>query len=146
MSKESYRRNNPEKVKDSDRKYREANRDRILERRRKDYYDNRDKRLATIREYNKANPDKISVARISRVYNVDKETAEELHRRSYDVCESCGDKWDPEVHTTKLHIDHDHETGLVRGILCSPCNTSLGLLKESKERLLALVSYLEEHK
>lgn len=41
------------------------------------------------------------------------------------------------------HIDHCHETGKVRGILCHPCNTALGIAKESTSRLLGLVKYLE---
>ncbi len=41
------------------------------------------------------------------------------------------------------HVDHCHATGRVRGILCSACNTSLGLLEESRERIMGLVSYLD---
>jgi len=43
------------------------------------------------------------------------------------------------------HIDHCHRTGKVRAILCSPCNVALGHSKESKERLLGLVRYLETY-
>jgi hypothetical protein len=41
-------------------------------------------------------------------------------------------------------LDHDHSTGKIRGVLCSPCNTSLGKLKESTERLIGLVEYLDK--
>lgn len=40
------------------------------------------------------------------------------------------------------HIDHDHETGHVRGILCHHCNNTLGQAKDSIARLQALVHYL----
>jgi hypothetical protein len=43
----------------------------------------------------------------------------------------------------RLHVDHDHETGLVRALLCSPCNSALGLMGESPEQLQALVWYAE---
>lgn len=43
----------------------------------------------------------------------------------------------------RLVIDHDHETGEIRGILCHQCNSVIGLASESSERLLALVAYLD---
>ena len=42
-----------------------------------------------------------------------------------------------------LAIDHDHATGQVRGLLCSNCNTALGLAGDSKETLLAMLAYLD---
>jgi hypothetical protein len=39
------------------------------------------------------------------------------------------------------HIDHDHETGKIRGILCSNCNTALGLLKDNIDIILSLALY-----
>jgi len=48
--------------------------------------------------------------------------------------------------TTRLHIDHDHSTGNVRGVLCSGCNTSLGSLQDSPNRILGLVQYLDSNR
>jgi hypothetical protein len=55
------------------------------------------------------------------------------------VCAVC--KRDPEK--GHLHVDHDHVTGKVRGLLCGACNRTLGLTSESPERLRALAEYLE---
>lgn len=44
----------------------------------------------------------------------------------------------------KLHVDHDHDTGAVRGLLCNRCNTGLRVLEEP-ERLAASQAYLSAH-
>lgn len=42
-----------------------------------------------------------------------------------------------------LVIDHDHDTGVVRGLLCSPCNTGIGMLGDGPETVAAALAYLE---
>lgn len=44
-----------------------------------------------------------------------------------------------------LHVDHDHETGAVRSLLCSDCNTGLGLFQEAPALLRAAEEYLLQH-
>ena len=41
-----------------------------------------------------------------------------------------------------FRVDHDHETGLVRGLLCNPCNAGLGLLGDTVEALSRALTYL----
>jgi len=41
-----------------------------------------------------------------------------------------------------LAVDHDHETGEIRGLLCGTCNRALGLLRDSGEVLLAAYNYI----
>lgn len=56
-------------------------------------------------------------------------------------CAICGTT-EPRGNGTLFHIDHDHATGAVRGLLCRACNTGIGSLGDDVDRLLTAVAYL----
>ena len=45
--------------------------------------------------------------------------------------------------TGRFHVDHDHATGIIRGLLCSACNTGIGQLKERIDVLERAIDYLK---
>ena len=45
----------------------------------------------------------------------------------------------------KLCVDHDHNTGKVRGLLCNTCNAGLGMFKDSIRLLAGAIVYLQDH-
>jgi hypothetical protein len=45
-----------------------------------------------------------------------------------------------------LAVDHDHETGEIRGLLCVQCNTGLGKFKDDRNLMLSAIKYLDEYK
>lgn len=49
------------------------------------------------------------------------------------------------IDKSKVHVDHSHSTGKVRGILCSACNTAIGLFKENMNSLMNALAYLAGH-
>lgn len=46
----------------------------------------------------------------------------------------------------QYHIDHDHDTDAVRGLLCWGCNVGLGSYQDNPARLRAAASYLEKNR
>ena len=44
----------------------------------------------------------------------------------------------------RLAVDHCHDTGVVRGLLCSYCNMSLGLVEDNIDTLKNMIKYLED--
>jgi hypothetical protein len=54
-------------------------------------------------------------------------------------CKICGRR---PAEGKSFHIDHDHVTGRIRGLLCSSCNHALGLFAESPERLRRAALYV----
>lgn len=57
-------------------------------------------------------------------------------------CAICGVAGPEAARWGVLVVDHDHESGKVRGLLCSNCNCAIGLLGDSPERLNKAAAYL----
>lgn len=57
------------------------------------------------------------------------------------VCKICGN---PPSGRFSLSVDHDHETGKVRGLLCGNCNFAIGLMRDNPALLRKSAQYLEE--
>lgn len=74
-------------------------------------------------------------------YGLSIEEYEKLVAKHDGNCAICNN---PPTSYFKLYIDHDHATGKVRGLLCSQCNSLLGMAKENITTLQAAISYLEE--
>lgn len=72
------------------------------------------------------------------------EKYEEAYIKQNGRCAICGCKLNSSRYT-RFAGDHDHRNGKLRGLLCTNCNTALGLFKDSIERLEMAKRYLIEH-
>ena len=50
------------------------------------------------------------------------------------------------IETNKVHIDHCHDTNVVRGILCAWCNVGLGYFKDNETNLTNAAMYIQRNK
>ena len=109
--------------------------------------------------YAAAHPDKLKDA--SRLYNQRPEVkyrvfeyylnsrygagAADYRKEKFDAqggkCAICG-RSENEL-TNRLSLDHNHDTGQWRGLLCTECNSAVGLLRENEELFMAAIKYLE---
>lgn len=71
-----------------------------------------------------------------RLYGITKEQFQLLSDKQEGKCAICRNP------NRKLHLDHDHQDGRIRGLLCGPCNRSIGVLGDSIESLMRVVTYL----
>lgn len=69
------------------------------------------------------------------MYGITEEQYDELHTAQNGQCAICQE-------TTKLVIDHCHDSGEIRGLLCSYCNTAIGMFRDEPKRMAKAIDYL----
>jgi hypothetical protein len=73
-----------------------------------------------------------------RKYGVTLEEVLALLAKQDGKCAICG-----KPILARYHVDHDHGTGKVRGLLCFSCNGGLGSFSDNVDRLRSAIAYLE---
>ena len=94
------------------------------------------------RSYYKNNKERYRDYGYNRAYNITREQYDKLLEEQDGRCAICGT--DTPGGYGRLHVDHNHTTGEVRGLLCHGCNTGIGSLKDSPDTLRRAANYLEE--
>lgn len=74
-------------------------------------------------------------------YGINVEDFNDRLRKQKNKCAICKRLQEPHKN---FSVDHNHKTGLIRGLLCSQCNVGLGFLQENKRILKNAISYLEK--
>lgn len=147
----------PEKVKESKRKYRIKNKDKIETARFAYRKANRDKMDAAKRKWERENPEALSMQRARRRirqmnsaldrsyrfhYDITLENFSEASEAQNHVCLICGENGHTD-RVKRLVVDHDHNSGVLRGLLCHRCNCGIGYFKDDVERVKLAAKYPE---
>lgn len=135
------RRGDPAKIKESARKWREAHRAEKSEYNRRYRTEHREQ----IREYNRTylaewlpkNRHRVRAYQLKSKYGVTVEDYRAMLVGQAGRCLIC-----LQVPDHNLHVDHDHATGAVRGLLCRDCNGLLGLSRDDSALLTRAARYL----
>lgn len=142
----------PQKAK----KYREKNHARIVAHKKKyylkykekvdkkikQYYEgHKEEALKYQKKYREENKQKIQVWMWKHFYNLSLEQVDGMLIAQDHKCKICGESLKK---GKGRHVDHDHKTGKVRGILCHTCNTGLGSFKDDQKLLESAIQYLKE--
>ena len=106
------------------------------------YADNRD----AIRARRNGNPVVLESTRKARLkyrYGITPEEYDEMLAAQGGVCLVCGGNRMP---TRRLAVDHNHETGRIRGLLCVPCNSMIGFAEDGPDLLGKALLYLHDRR
>ena len=75
---------------------------------------------------------------LQRMYRMSEDEYDRRVSNINSCCECCGKE------SNRLFVDHCHDTGRVRGLLCQLCNSGIGMLGDNLEGLIRAVRYLEK--
>lgn len=126
-------------------------------RRKQWYVENRERELARVAAWQEANRERHlanqrarrtrpevkareRAGHLKRKFGITLETYDDLFMRQGGRCAICQRVPRDDI---SLHVDHEHETGRVRGLLCFRCNNALGDFDDDPVRLFQALAYLD---
>jgi peptide methionine sulfoxide reductase MsrB len=104
---------------------------------------------ASQKKYRDNNKDKRKNGMLQWRFNLTLEEYNAMSEAQGHVCKLCGNpetsKKSNSEEVRMLSVDHDHNTGKVRGLLCARCNVQLGHYEKAKPRVKEFEKYLKEY-
>lgn len=118
------------------------------DRARRRYLGDRDQINARRREAHAADPDRRRNYQLQWMYGISEQDYDRMFQGQGGLCAICGH---PEskgrgAGAGRLCVDHCHTTGVVRGLLCTLCNSAIGKLRDDPAILRNAIAYLEAGK
>lgn len=102
---------------------------------------------ARYKEYKAQNPEVVRQMRyksyLKNKYNLSVEAYNSMLESQDNKCAVCKSESTNNSLYKTMVVDHDHSTGYIRGLLCHPCNSTLGASLENIERLIKCANYLQ---
>lgn len=96
-----------------------------------------------INKQRESNPDKYREYELKRLYGISISEYNVLFQKQNGKCAIC--KIDHIKLKKRLEVDHNHQTGKVRGLLCGNCNKTLGKINDSISIVQNMLSYLQNN-
>lgn len=96
----------------------------------------RERILQRSRDYQRKHPERRRAGRLKARFGITPDEYKSLYAKQNGRCAIC------EAPHAVLHVDHDHATKRIRGLLCFLCNTGIGSFRDSVEALRAAARYL----
>lgn len=93
------------------------------------------------KEYQKENKKKIRDRTRCSIYGLALGEFDRLFVEQGGICAICGSPGGKRG----IGVDHDHESGKIRALLCGPCNIGIGMLKDSPVIAQKAADYLKRH-
>jgi len=133
---------NPERARNAVKKWQADNKDWVKNNHKKWRDNNKEKLKGYFKKGLARDPDSFENTRLKYEYGITLEQRNQMLIDQRGFCAICGEKPDK---GKKLCVDHNHETGKTRGLLCRTCNAAIGFFNESKEVVIKAVKYLEKY-
>ncbi len=106
------------------------------------YYNDNKERILSLRQKNRK---RTKNNHLQSRYGISVEDFEKMLVEQQNKCYICYIDVQETI-KKRLCIDHDHDSGKIRKLLCTKCNTALGLVAENIQILENMITYISEHK
>lgn len=105
---------------------------------------NPEKVKAIKKRWKDKNPEADSIRLREREYGITDSQYQQMFEKQGGKCAICGLVFFKGSRKTVAKVDHCHETGIVRGLLCHGCNVGIGFLKDDFFTVIKAASYLRK--
>ena len=98
--------------------------------------------IARVRKRHQENPERTKNNDLKRLYGITLNDYNQMLTEQKHQCAVCGTT-EPGGKHGKFMVDHCHDTGKVRGLLCKSCNIALGEVGDNTQILQSMIEYLQ---